>query len=371
MKTCFVISSIGSKDSPERKDADLKYDQVFQPVLDSKKYQITRSDKITTSGYVSREIIRKLIDSDLVISDISDRNPNVFYELAIRNAINKPYIIIKKETQSIPFDIKDPRALSIDLPLTEQRKKDVQNQLKNYIEYAEEHPEISSESIFTGFGLNQFLITKDGLVAARLHNIFQRVIPRIIKIIENLKQFDNKPFDKFELSNEFIFSINVVRDIIENQINEIIKVPELAILEKIQILKYIKYLATTNFEELENPIQHYEKLLRIIITERNVLGEQYTLETRQKDRYAIFDNIEDFQRWHAKINAVLGYPSYGYKAKDGKAAPESTWTEQATSAKKHPNQDDDRCYTVIPEFISERGLNIVTKDELKKEGFFQ
>lgn len=46
-----------------------------------------------------------LMQSELVIADISTYNPNAFYELGVRHAV-KPFstIIIKEEKGAIPFD---------------------------------------------------------------------------------------------------------------------------------------------------------------------------------------------------------------------------------------------------------------------------
>ena len=112
-KTCFIISSIAKEGSPIRTSSDYKFDYIYSPILKELGYKITRSDKISSPGSISREIVQNLIDADLVIADISDENANVFYELAIRNAIKKPVIVFRKPEQVMPFDIYDKRAISI------------------------------------------------------------------------------------------------------------------------------------------------------------------------------------------------------------------------------------------------------------------
>lgn len=50
-------------------------------------------------------IVRHLESSEMVLCDMSAVNPNVFYELGIRTAVNKPFSLIVDElTPSIPFD---------------------------------------------------------------------------------------------------------------------------------------------------------------------------------------------------------------------------------------------------------------------------
>ena len=152
-KTCFIISAIAKEDSQTRKSADYKFEYVYSPVLKDLGYKITRSDKISSPGSISREIVQNLIDADLVIADITDENPNVFYELAIRNAIKKPVIVFRKPEQVMPFDISDKRAISISTTEPKIWEESKQH-LRDQVTFAEKHPEQASESILTEFAFD-------------------------------------------------------------------------------------------------------------------------------------------------------------------------------------------------------------------------
>ena len=57
------------------------------------------------SEIIHGEIIKNIETADLVLCDISILNPNVFFELGIRTALNKPVCLIKDDvTAKIPFD---------------------------------------------------------------------------------------------------------------------------------------------------------------------------------------------------------------------------------------------------------------------------
>lgn len=86
----------------------------------------------------------------MIIADVSDLNPNVFYELAIRNAVNKPVIVIKGTNQKMPFDIYDKRAISMDM--TQARLwTESKEQLKTQIVESEKDKDIASQSILSTF----------------------------------------------------------------------------------------------------------------------------------------------------------------------------------------------------------------------------
>jgi len=149
-KNCFIISTIGEQGSESRKLADEKYDLVFEPILKELDYEVIRADKVGTPGSISYDIVQRIINSQLVIADVSDVNPNVFYELAIRNAIRKPVIVIKEVGQKMPFDIYDKRAISIDMKQARLWTKSKQHLREQIIE-SEKDPELASKSILTDF----------------------------------------------------------------------------------------------------------------------------------------------------------------------------------------------------------------------------
>ena len=77
----------------------------------------------------------------LVIADLTGRNANVFYELAIRHAIKKPLIQMIEKGEKIPFDIAATRVISIDhkdLDSVEDAKKELEKQISSIEGYNSE-----------------------------------------------------------------------------------------------------------------------------------------------------------------------------------------------------------------------------------------
>ncbi|RDC63314.1 RNA helicase [Adhaeribacter pallidiroseus] len=56
-------------------------------------------------GVIHNRIVNNIYNSDIVVCDISEKNPNVMFELGLRLAFDKPTILIKDEATSYPFDI--------------------------------------------------------------------------------------------------------------------------------------------------------------------------------------------------------------------------------------------------------------------------
>lgn len=55
-------------------------------------------------GVIHRRIVRGVYTSDIVVCDVSGKNPNVMFELGLRLAFDKPTVIIKDDRTDYPFD---------------------------------------------------------------------------------------------------------------------------------------------------------------------------------------------------------------------------------------------------------------------------
>jgi hypothetical protein len=111
-KRCFVIAPIGADRSPERHRSDQVLRHVIEPAAKECGYEeVLRSDKVDDPGVISTQIINHLLDDELVIADLTGHNPNVFYELAIRHAVQKPIVQIMEEGERPPFDVSHVRTL--------------------------------------------------------------------------------------------------------------------------------------------------------------------------------------------------------------------------------------------------------------------
>lgn len=133
-KSCFVIGPIGDEASDTRKRSDQLLKYVIEPVAEEHGYTVDRADKLAKPGIITNQIIESIVDADLVVADLTEKNPNVFYELAIRHGLQKPFIHIVDSSEKIPFDIAGVRSIQIninDLDSVFNAKKEMSDQLQN------------------------------------------------------------------------------------------------------------------------------------------------------------------------------------------------------------------------------------------------
>ena len=157
-KLCFYISPIGSDESEQRKHADLFMSSIVEPALEELGLSVVRADSINSAGIITAQIIEYIVNSKLVIADLSFHNPNVFYELSLRHSLGKPSIHLIRKSDAIPFDIHSFRTIVIDtssiytlVPQIESYKTAILAQARQLIE----SPDITDNPIISYLNKNK------------------------------------------------------------------------------------------------------------------------------------------------------------------------------------------------------------------------
>ncbi|MBC8029822.1 MAG: hypothetical protein H7Z16_06905 [Pyrinomonadaceae bacterium] len=116
---CFVIMPFGNpkEDSDHARKLEFLYSEWLKPTVEAIKCSDTetikchRADQDLRPEEIITHIIENLVTSDIVIADLSGRNPNVFYELGVRHAVNNSTILIAEDLDDIPFDLRGLRTI--------------------------------------------------------------------------------------------------------------------------------------------------------------------------------------------------------------------------------------------------------------------
>jgi hypothetical protein len=114
-RRCFVISPIGQTGTQIRENADAVLEYIIEPALREMGIEAVRADKLAEPGQITEQMIAAIMGYDLCIADLSGHNPNVFYELALAQAAERPVVLLKLAGEAIPFDVKDYRVIEYDL----------------------------------------------------------------------------------------------------------------------------------------------------------------------------------------------------------------------------------------------------------------
>lgn len=113
-KTCFVVMPISDQEGYDKGHFTRVYQHLIIPACEKAGFKPIRADDEVKTNYIVIDIIRKILDSDIVVCDLSAKNANVLYELGIRQAFNKKSVLIKDNRTSRIFDIQGLRTIDYD-----------------------------------------------------------------------------------------------------------------------------------------------------------------------------------------------------------------------------------------------------------------
>lgn len=103
-KMIAFICPLGEEGSTVRKRSDDIMMHIIEPIAKELHYRVERADMLYGT-FVMDDIITMLREADIVIADLTGLNPNVFYELGLRQATKGKCInIIDAKEKKLPFD---------------------------------------------------------------------------------------------------------------------------------------------------------------------------------------------------------------------------------------------------------------------------
>ena len=105
-KLCFVIMPFSSTKRHTTEGWTEIYEDVHTRAITGSRlgYKCERS-KIGTGSFI-KDILLQLNQADVVLADLTDMNPNVFYELGVRHALRNRTILVSQTMDDVPSDLK-------------------------------------------------------------------------------------------------------------------------------------------------------------------------------------------------------------------------------------------------------------------------
>lgn len=220
-KTCFIITPIGKKDSETYRKTEGLLESVLEPVLEKNNYEVQVAHRISESGSINNQIITRLESSDLVIANLTELNPNVFYELGLRHAIGKHVISIAENGTNLPFDVNDQRTIFFenDIAGTSELQSNLQIAV-NSITSSEEVDNPFYDAMRVSQIKEKIDSSKSEVEGESINEIIMEEIGSLRKQITNIQLNNSNSIYKNESLYEFRFRLNFET---ESQVKEFIK----------------------------------------------------------------------------------------------------------------------------------------------------
>lgn len=102
---CFVIMPISDPKEYDLGHFKCVYEDIFIPAIKDAGFDPKRADDDKSSSMIQVSIIKDIIESPMAICDLSTRNPNVLFELGIRQAFDLPVVLVQETDTPRIFDI--------------------------------------------------------------------------------------------------------------------------------------------------------------------------------------------------------------------------------------------------------------------------
>lgn len=215
-KKCFVIMPITTK-NPSIYGGDVDHfkhvlDVLFVPAIKKAEYRPVYP-KAQGSDLVHAEIIKNLESADLVLCDISGLNANVFFELGIRTALNKPVCMVRDEiaeNDECPFDVSP---LNFYTYRSSLRAWDIVRAIEDLTRHIQKSTDGGEDrnALWKYYGMEKAAVPSVGIVDSKDRIAF------LVQQVQFLSQkFDNFSYGHNPSGNDYVRLVDAVLNIIKS-----------------------------------------------------------------------------------------------------------------------------------------------------------
>jgi hypothetical protein len=123
---CFVMM-------PFSTEMDRLYADLIKPVAEQFGLSVIRADEIFSPGAITEQIRVAIQQSRLCIADVTHKNPNVLYEVGIAHTLGKPTLLLTRNIDDVPFDLRSLRLIIYDADQTQSARLHLEHAIQNVL----------------------------------------------------------------------------------------------------------------------------------------------------------------------------------------------------------------------------------------------
>lgn len=107
--TCFVMQ-------PFAAPLGDYYEKIYRPAIEKAGLRPVRADAdIFGTGKIMDQVWSGINTARVLVAELTNRNPNVFYELGLAHALRKPGVLVSAREEDVPFDLQHIRVIYYDM----------------------------------------------------------------------------------------------------------------------------------------------------------------------------------------------------------------------------------------------------------------
>lgn len=214
-KSCFVMMPISDQGSYPKGHFTKVYEQILIPAIEDAGYKAYRVDENNICDSIIGKIFDAIQNCPMAICDLSNRNPNVLYELGLRQAYDKPVVLIQDNITDRIFDVS---GISTVTYRSERLYEDVIEAREKITQAIIETKEGRSNTLIQMVKATSAIYPKGEISQSDKNEILLQAIMRELYDIKNSTQ----PSRKIVIYTEEMTVMNQI-EIVEREIEEIAK----------------------------------------------------------------------------------------------------------------------------------------------------
>lgn len=107
--TCFVMMPFASPIGDY-------FDKIYSPAIEKAGMRPIRADdEIFKTGKIIDQIWNGINNARVLVAELTGKNPNVYYELGLAHALDKPVVLVCSNEHEVPFDLRHIRVIYYDV----------------------------------------------------------------------------------------------------------------------------------------------------------------------------------------------------------------------------------------------------------------
>lgn len=138
-RLCFVLM-------PLREPFLGYYDKIIRPAAKTAGLETLQSQEIYGTRPIIHDVWDQIWKAKLVIAEVTDKNPNVNYELGICHSLGVPTILLTQTLDDVPFDYQHRRCIVYDtrsVGWDDKLREDIRKTIETVIQGKEAEEELS------------------------------------------------------------------------------------------------------------------------------------------------------------------------------------------------------------------------------------
>ena len=231
---CFFIMPISDQGDYPKGHFEKVYEQIFVPAIEATGYDAFRVDEDNMCTTIVEKIFKAIQECPMALCDLSNRNPNVLYELGIRQAYDKPVVLVKDEKTERIFDVSGINTISYMSTRLYEEVLDARKRISDAIISMKEGKQ---NSIIKVLNAQKAMVSSDSMTKEEKIEI---LLSGLVKDVNDLKNQDrhsmiesvyNKyPYNNWE--NSYVkeknglatltYFISLKKDITDNEIKRVV-----------------------------------------------------------------------------------------------------------------------------------------------------